>query len=265
MRLVTFDPYRSLGMHGVEYIKPELVFTQRKIIDAADWLLFPEYWQVNFLVYAYKKRIFPNINTYHLGHDKIEMTRAFQALVPAHVPDTRILASTPSSQDEILDTFTFPFVAKEARNSMGRGVFLIEQRSDFIRYAEANSVLYVQEYLPISRDLRVVYIGNRVVTAYWRNAPEKGFHNNVAQGGTMSFADIPEQALQLADKVATGLGINHAGFDIAEVNGHYYLLEFNTLFGNSGLTEQNINSGAIIMEYLKRQIDTQHVGRVSVA
>lgn len=253
MRLISFDPFRSLGMPGVNYIKAELVFAQRELIDAADWLIFPEYWQVNFLVYAFKKRIFPSINTYHLGHDKIEMTRAFQALVPRHVPDTKILACTPFHCEEILDTWVFPFVAKEARSSMGQGVFLIEHRHDFSRYAKANSILYLQEYLPITRDLRVVYIGDRVITAYWRQAPIQGFHNNVAQGGTLSYADIPTQALQLVDKVAKGLGINHAGFDIAEVDGQYYLLEFNTLFGNLGLTEQGIDSGAIIMDYLRRQ------------
>jgi ribosomal protein S6--L-glutamate ligase len=33
-------------------------------------VLFPEYWQINPLVYALKKRIFPSVPTYHLGHDK---------------------------------------------------------------------------------------------------------------------------------------------------------------------------------------------------
>lgn len=243
-------------MQGVDYIKAELVFDQRARIEAADWLLFPEYWQVNFLVYAYKKRIFPSISTYHLGHDKIEMTRAFQALVPNNVPDTKILPCTPTYCEETLDTWVFPFVAKEARSSMGRGVFLIENRADFSRYAQANSILYLQEYLPISRDLRVVYIGDRVVTAYWRNAPAQGFHNNVAQGGTIVYTDIPAEALDLADKVAKGLGINHAGFDIAQVAGQYYLLEFNAMFGNLGLSAQGIDSGAIIMDYLRRQMPT---------
>lgn len=59
------------------------------------------------------------------------MTRAFWALCPEHVPHTVILPATASSIEQVLDNFTYPFVAKEVRNSMGQGVHFIESRSDF--------------------------------------------------------------------------------------------------------------------------------------
>ncbi|AZR74172.1 alpha-L-glutamate ligase [Anoxybacter fermentans] len=253
MRLVSFNPYRSIGVPGVRYIKPEMVFKHREEIAEADWILFPEYWQVNFLVYGLKKRIFPNINTYHLGHDKVEMTRAFWAVCPENTPYTQILASTDANIEQVLDEFTFPFVTKEVRNSMGRGVFLIENKKDFLEYAQKNSILYVQEYLPIDRDLRIVYLGDKVITAYWRIGAEGQFHNNVSRGGSISFDDIPEEAIRLVEKVARKLGINHAGFDVAEVDGHYYFLEFNHMFGNQALLEKKIPVGRLIYEYLQSQ------------
>ncbi|MFS8541302.1 MAG: hypothetical protein LOD89_04345, partial [Tissierellales bacterium] len=78
MRFVTFNPFRTLGIPNVTYIKPENMFKEVERIKEADFILFPEYWQVNALVYGLKKNIFPSISTYHLGHNKVETTRVLQ-------------------------------------------------------------------------------------------------------------------------------------------------------------------------------------------
>lgn len=103
--------------------------------------------------------------------------------------------------------------------------------------------------MPIQRDLRVVWIGNEVVAAYWRGQTD-GFHNNEAQGGVIHFDVVPLSALELVAQVATALGIDHAGFDIAVVAGHCYLLEFNLLFGLDGLNRQGIRLGEYVRRYL---------------
>ena len=249
MRLVTFNALRCLDIPGTHYLKPELYFREIDAVRGAEWVLYPEFWQVNSLVYGLNKRIFPSPASYHLGHNKIEQTRAFMTVAPGNVPWTEILPSTPSSIDRVLDWFDFPFVAKVARSSMGSGVFLIQSRSEFLEYAAHNEILYVQEYLPIQRDLRVVWVGNEVVTAYWREQTD-GFHNNVAQGGVIHFDLVPPAALELVTHVATSLGVDHAGFDVAVVAGHCYLLEFNLLFGLDGLNRQGIRVGDHVRRYL---------------
>lgn len=252
MRLLCFDPYRCTDLPNITYIKPELLFRQRDEALAADWVLFPPSWLVNTLVYAMKRRIFPNLASYHLGYDKMQMTRAFQAVSPANVPETRIVAADPRGIEEVLDCFTFPVVVKEPRNSMGRGVHLVEDAAALRASARRLDMLYVQEYLPIDRDLRVVWVGDRVVAAYWRVAAEGAFHNNVARGGRISFDEIPGAAVQLVERMAQALEINHAGFDVAMVDGHPYLLEFNLLFGNEALNRTGIRLGPIILDYLQR-------------
>lgn len=252
MRLITFDALRCLDIAGARYLKPELMFRHKAEINEADWLLFPEYWQVNSLVYGLRKRIFPSAGSYHLGHDKVEMTRAFWSLCPEHMPHTLILPATPAAVEQVLDTFALPFIAKEVRNSMGRGVHLIESQAQFAGYWRANPVLYVQEYLPIRRDLRVVYVGDQVITAYWRHGMDGEYRNNVARGAEIDFEDVPAPALELVRRVAQALNIDHAGFDVAEMDGHYFLLEFNILFGTSGLRQRNISLGNYILNYLER-------------
>ncbi|MTI69524.1 MAG: hypothetical protein FH751_04620 [Firmicutes bacterium] len=255
MNLVTFDAFRTLNIKGIHYIKPENFFKEKDIILDADWILYPQYWQVNSLVYGLKKNIFPNISTFHLGHNKIEMTRAFMAICPENVPYTEILSNAPSNIDYILDNFTFPFIAKEIKSSMGNGVHLISNKKEFKEYIKTNEILYIQEKLPIDRDLRITYLGDEVIGAYWRIGSDS-FKNNVAKGGTISYDNIPKKAIELVQKVAKDLGINHAGFDIAEVDGYFYLIEFNVLFGTKGLIDMGVNLSDKILNYLKSQTPT---------
>ncbi|MDN4523544.1 ATP-grasp domain-containing protein [Fictibacillus fluitans] len=251
MKLVTFNPFRTIGIPNIQYVKPDHMFKELEKIKHADFLLFPENWQVNSLVYGTKKRIFPSIESIQLGYSKMEMTRALWTVCPENVPYTEILGNSKESRRKVLETFPFPFVAKEIRNSMGKGVFLINNEEDFEKYAAANDVLYVQEYLPIDRDLRVCVVGEEIIGSYWRIG-SNGFHNNVSQGGSISFDQIPEEALELVLQIAKALNINHAGFDIVAVNGKYYILEFNVLFGNQAFHHLEVSPEKKIYDYLLR-------------
>ncbi|KAB8139374.1 RimK family alpha-L-glutamate ligase [Gracilibacillus oryzae] len=251
MKLISFNPFRTIGIPGIQYIKPELMFQEIDAIREADLILFPETWQVTTLVYGLKKKIFPSIETIQIGTNKIEMTRALWSVAKQNVPYTEILANTTSNLIKVLETFPYPFVAKEAKNSMGKGVFLIETEEQFLQYAKKNEILYVQEYLPNDgKDLRVCFVGDEIHAAYWRIGQEGEFLHNIAQGGEVCYNFIPEDALTLITKVAKTLNINHAGFDILVSEGKYYILEFNVLFGNQGLLNQDITVEQAIYHYL---------------
>ena len=253
MKFINFDQSMMTELGGIPTYKPEQYYDLiHGPVREADAVLFPAYWQVNSLVFGLHKNIFPSLSNYLLGHNKVEMTRAFQAIVPSHVPDTLILPNTPSAQEQILDEFFFPFVAKEIRSARGCGVFLIENAEDFARYAANNDVLYVQMYLPITRDMRIVWVGDRVVAAYWREAEPGKFLNNVFQGGSVRFDAVPDGAIELVTQTARTLGVNFAGFDVADVDGEFSLFEFNNRFGNQALCDSGITLGSAVLEYLTR-------------
>lgn len=88
--------------------------------------------------------------------------------MPSHLPTTLIAANTPNAADEIFYQMLMPFVAKTPKSSMGDGVFMITNETDWRRYLSQTDIIYAQEYLPIDRDLRVVWVGDRVIDAYWR-------------------------------------------------------------------------------------------------
>lgn len=233
VRLISFDALRTLGLPGVHYIKPEHAHQFVNEIKQADWLLFPAYWQVGSLHHVCHRPIFPSLASYQLGHDKVEMTRAFALSCPAHLPRTEILAHDRVRLDELLERWELPLVAKEIRSSEGLGVHLIETPAALHDYMSKNDVLYLQELLPIERDLRVVRVGRETVAAYWREGT--GFHNNLARGGVVRHdLPIPSTALAFVENIANQLDIDHAGFDIAMVGDHPYILEFNRLFGMNG-------------------------------
>ena len=99
------------------------------------------------------------------------------------------------------------------------------------------------------RDLRIVVVGHNVVASYWREG--SGFLNNVSQGGRVrTDLPVPDSAVSLVEGLARYLDINHAGFDVAMVDGHPYILEFNRLFGNTGIPELNRNVQRAMHDYL---------------
>lgn len=255
MKLITFDAFRTLGIPGVRYIKPERMLDHLEELRTADWLLFPEYWQLNTLVYGLKARIFPSLATYRLGHDKVEQTRVFQALFPEHLPPTEILGASRHAIERVEQRFGYPFIAKRIKSSMGEGVHLIDSRAALEAHLAEEPVLYAQARLPIDRDLRIVLVGGELLAAYWRVTPLGGFRSNVSQGGAIDASDIPPAAVALARRLAEALNLNHAGFDIAMVDGHPYVFEFNRLFGNQGIADSSKRIGAAILRTLGRHDD----------
>lgn len=252
MGWVSFDIFRTLGFDDTVQLKPAAIFQQKELIASAEWVLFPEYWQINALVFGLGANIFPSLPSYLLGHNKIEMTRAFNCVCPGNTPLTEIAANTPDEAERVWQLMATPFVAKLPKSSRGEGVWLVESRSDWRRYLAETDVIYAQEYLPIDRDIRVVYVGDDVVGAYWRLQSIDGFHNNVSRGGRIDDGAVPENALQLVRNVARTLGIDHAGFDVAMVGGHPYMLEFNRLFGNQGVPGGSAVITRAIIDYLNR-------------
>ena len=251
LRLVSFDVFRTLGVRGVMPIKPDEIFARVGDLRQADWVLFPEEWQLSTLVHALHCRVFPSMASYRFGQDKVQFTRAMMAINPARMPDTLILPPSPEAAQTAIDRFGFPFVVKRPKSSMGQGVYRIDKRAAIMDLLPSLDVLYAQECLDISRDLRVVWVGDRVVIAYWRENTE-GFHNNIAQGGVADFAYVPQEPLDLVRFVATELGIDHGGFDLVEVDGHWMFLEVNVRMGNAGLKAAGIDLAAIIEDWLLR-------------
>ncbi len=207
------------------------------IIDAAE-VFYPSPLYED-IFQARGKETYPR-NYYAFLGNKIRQTNLFQFLGISH-PRTRIYYGR-NRPARICGDFPYPFVAKTpVGSSMGQGVYLIQDEAELARYLERHHPAYIQEYLPLTRDLRVVVIKGRVVHAYWRIHQPGEFRNNVAQGGTISFDAIPDEALLFAADAAARCGFDEVGLDICHVNDRYYVIEANMVFGREGFRQAGLD------------------------
>ncbi len=194
------------------------------------------------------KEIFPR-NYYRFMGNKILQTQLFQLLEIPH-PRTRLFYGR-NRLERIKDVFPHPFVAKTpVGSSKGKGVFLIESDQGLQDYLDRHRPAYIQEYLPIDRDLRVVVIGARVVHAYWRIRRPGEFRDNVARGATISFENIPAEGLQFAADVARKCSFDEVGMDICRVAGRYFILEANMAYGLEGFRQAGLDLYAVLGKML---------------
>jgi len=199
---------------------------------------------------AMGKQLFPSYHTYKCVQDKIKQTALFQMLGIPH-PFTRVFYGKRQLA-KIVDVFTFPLIAKIPRGSaLGRGVFLVRNREELRSYLQQTSVGYIQEYLAIDRDIRVVVIGNQAVHAYWRLAVEGEYRSNVAVGGTISLEKVPEEAVALALQTARACGWNDVGMDICRHKGRYLVLEANMKYGKEGFRQAGIDYVRLMEELIE--------------
>ena len=141
-----------------------------------------------------------------------------------------------------MDIFSFPFIAKVPRgSSMGRGVFLIENKNDLAQYCHQASPAYIQDYLKINRDIRVVIIGSKVVHAYWRITANDRFKTNIADGGSISLETVPQEAIELALHTSRSCRFDDVGIDILPYKGKYYIIEANMKYGREGFKKAGID------------------------
>jgi ribosomal protein S6--L-glutamate ligase len=189
---------------------------------------------------AMGKRTFPSYHTYKCVQDKIKQTALFELLGIPH-PRTRVFYGK-RQKNSVTTYFDFPFIAKIARGSaMGRGVYLIHTLDELNAYLNLTDPAYIQDYIPISKDSRIVIIGNRIVHAYWRIAPQNEFRSNVAVGGKISLDPVPQPILNLAFQTAQACRWNDVGIDICEHNGEFYVLEANMKYGKEGFRQAGLD------------------------
>jgi ribosomal protein S6--L-glutamate ligase len=205
------------------------------------------------LLDAMGKATFPSYHTYKFAQDKIKQTALFKLAGIPH-PRTRVFYG-PRQKSRITHYFEFPFIAKIPRGSaMGRGVFLVRNAGELDDYCNVKGPAYIQEYLPIDRDIRVVVIGGRVVHAYWRVAATGDYRTNVSAGGRIELDDVPPGALRLACETAKCCGWDDVGIDICEHQGTFYVLEGNMKYGKEGFRQAGLDYQQIMSELISKGV-----------
>ncbi|MGM0451904.1 MAG: ATP-grasp domain-containing protein [Thermodesulfobacteriota bacterium] len=212
---------------------------EAEAIAAADKIYYPSTFYADMFA-AMGKPIFPSIHTYRFVQDKIKQSALFAMCGIPH-PRTRAFYGN-HRKEKILSCFDFPCVGKIPRGSaLGRGVYLLQTVGDLEHYLSLTKPAYIQQYLPIDRDMRIVVIGTKVACAYWRIAPPGEFRSNVGRGAEICLDPVSEQARGLALEIARKCGWNDVGLDLCVYEGQYYVLEGNMKYGRAGFRRAGVD------------------------
>ena len=212
---------------------------EKKKIREAEKIYYPSVFYAD-LFDAMGKKTFPSYHTYKCVQDKIKQTALFHLL---DIPHPRTRAFYGKRQYKTIPAyFDFPCIGKIPRGSArGRGVFLLTNSEELDRYLALTDVAYIQDFLPIDRDIRVVIVGRHPVVAYWRIAPDKEFRTNISLGGRVSLDSVPQTAVGLAVDTAKKCGWDDVGIDIICYQNEFYVIEGNMKYGKAGFEAAGID------------------------
>ena len=169
--------------------------------------------------------------------------RSMQILAEAgiNMPVTGFASHTKDIEGVIESVGSTPLVMKLLQGTQGQGIVLAETRkaaeSVMSAFRQLDADIMVQEYIKESSgtDIRAFVVGNRVVAAMKRVAPEGEFRSNLHRGARVEKVTLTSEESQVAIKAAKILGLRIAGVDLMRSNRGPLILEVNSSPGLQGI------------------------------
>ncbi|MFC7215222.1 RimK family alpha-L-glutamate ligase [Saliphagus sp. GCM10025334] len=166
-------------------------------------------------------------------------TAAALASADIQVPDVFLSLSTERLNAN-RDRFGEEAVYKTAIGTHGGGTWKVGP-NDPVNSKVGNRYAFLQKLIDRDgerhRDIRVYVVGDEVVGAMYRYAPDNDWRTNVAVGGSVEDAtdELPEEVTDIAVDSAQIVGLDYAGVDIVEGDDGWFVLEVNPTAGFKGL------------------------------
>ena len=217
------------------------------------------------------RHVFPDYNTRFNFPGKIGQIKLFRETNTAH-PAAELYTSAAEFKKYYGKTVGgiscgLPCVFKFDWGGEGETVYLLKSIDDLADVLDKAAVFeksgqrgfLLQQYIPThGNTLRVIIIGQAIIS-YWRiQQSSDGFMSSVSRGAHIDSASQPELqniARSLVNEFCAETGINLAGFDVIfsgeEKNSQPLLLEINYFFGRKGL-----GGSDAFYEILKKEINT---------
>ncbi|QBQ56165.1 30S ribosomal protein S6--L-glutamate ligase [Nitrosococcus wardiae] len=151
-------------------------------------------------------------------------------------------AHAPDDIDDLLKMVGgAPVVIKLLEGTQGIGVVLADNKKAAQSVIEAfmglKTHILVQEFIKetAGSDIRCFVIGDKVVAAMKRQAPEGEFRSNLHRGGSATLVRITPEERSTAIRAAQTMGLNVAGVDVLRSNHGPLVMEVNSSPGLEGI------------------------------
>src|SRR5690625_833080 len=215
-------------------------------------------------------RVFNSAKAIEISDDKISTYQEL-AIRKLPIPKTIIAPKIFGYHDQInlnftkqvLNTFSFPFIMKEAYGSFGEQVYLIHNEVEMNKKIRelAGKPFVFQEFISSSygKDMRLQVVGKQVVASMIRKSADD-FRANITAGGSMEVYEPTKEEVDLAVAATQAIGADFAGVDllfgpngkpiICEVNSNAHILN---LFDCT-----NINVADFMINYIIEEFSDHH-------
>ena len=179
-------------------------------------------------------RFIPSLDTQFANKSKENVTH-FCEKYDLPIPKTDIFYEKDEALAFLAET-TFPKIIKKSYGPSNYGGYFVHKVDN---YEEATALLqekryypvYVQEFVPMQADIRVMIVGHKPMCAFWRRPPEGEWLTNTSQGGSMDYQNVPQEALDIAVKASKAAQAEYWACDIAlGHDGKFRILECATAF-----------------------------------
>lgn len=178
-----------------------------------------------------------------------------------NIPRTGFANSPLDTKDLIQVVGGAPVIVKLLEGTQGRGVVLAETfkaaESVINAFKSLKANILVQEFVKESKgvDLRCFVVGEKVVGAMERHAPEGEFRANIHLGGAGRKVRITPQERKIAVAAAKVLGLKASGVDIIRSNTGPKVLEVNSSPGLEGIEKTTGKDLAgLMIDYIEKQV-----------
>ena len=165
--------------------------------------------------------------------------------------------------DGMIDTVEgIPLVIKLLEGTQGKGVVLAETKkaasSVLSAFRQLKANILVQEFIKEAdgKDIRALVIGNEVVGAMERTAPEGDFRANLHLGGDGKEVILSDEEKNIAINAARTLGLGIAGVDLIRSNRGLLVIEVNSSPGLEGIeAATNKDIASKMINYIESKIN----------
>jgi ribosomal protein S6--L-glutamate ligase len=177
------------------------------------------------------------------------------------IPTTGFASSVEDTKSLIKMVGGAPLIIKLLEGTQGRGIVMAETNkaaeSVINAFNSLDTHILVQEFIKEAdgKDIRCFVVGNHVVAAMERKAPEGEFRANIHLGGTGREITLTAEEEELAVRANQVMGLEVSGVDIIRSATGPKILEVNSspgLEGIEGVTGKDI--AGLMIEHIERYI-----------
>lgn len=194
-----------------------------------------------------------------IGESRDKMT-CLQVLTEAglQVPPTVMTRSRRGLEMAVRAVKGMPVILKVLQGTQGVGVMLIHTPIalgsvlDTLRGLDQDVI--VQQFLAeaAGRDYRAFVVGDRVVAAMMRTAPEGEFRSNIHRGGQGRLVKLSKEFERAAIRATKSLGLQIAGVDLMDSATGPMIIEVNSSPGFEGIERATgLNIASTIVRHIR--------------